>query len=522
MHRSTSRGPLTVLTLFAIALALWTTSAGGVAAQAPAAPTFAAIDAHIERQMRELRIPGLALAIVQGDQVVHLKGFGVAGPEGRAVTGQTPFKIASIAKPMTGVAAMQLVEAGKLELDAPVQHYLPWFRVADPAASAQITPRHLLYHTSGLPTLVGITYALTGDARSDALEARVRELATVQLSRPPGQAYEYSNAGYIVLGLLVQEISGQPFEQYMAEHVFGPLQMRQTFTDWEEAQRHGAAIGHRFWFGQPVPGQLPVDRASVPAGAHLAASAEDVAHFLVAQLNGGRFGQAAILSPEGIATMQRPVIPTADASGWYAMDWGAFPLGGEPALLKGGDMTDTKSQVVLLPERRLGLVVLMNANRGLHAQLGDIRLPALAYNAAELLAGQEPTTFPVSPVPTLLYAAVLVAVVLQAAGMARTVVLLRRWRGEPERRPQTRAQRGLRLWLPLLLNLGWGAVALLGVPALIGLPFEFGLYIAPDLFSVLLVSGVVAIGWAIVRSVLIWRIARTRPAAGVVTVLDPA
>lgn len=121
----------------------------------------------------------------------------------------------------------------------------------------------------------------------------------------------------------------------------------------------------------------------------------------MAQLNGGRFEQTAILSPEGIATMQRPVIPTADGSGWHAMDWGTFTLGGERALLKGGDLADTKSQIVLLPERRLGLVVLMNANRGLDAQLGDIRLPALAFTAAELLAGQEPTTFPVSPVPTL-------------------------------------------------------------------------------------------------------------------------
>lgn len=508
MHRSTPREPLLVLTLFAVALVLWSTSTSRVAAQAPAAPDFTAIDVHVERQMRELNIPGLALAIVQDDRVVHLKGFGVAGPDGRAVTGQTPFKIASIAKPMTGVAVMQLVEAGKLDLDAPVQRYLPWFRVADPAASAQITPRHLLYHTSGLPTLVDARYALTGDARPDALEARVRELRSVEFDRPVGASYAYSNAGYMVLGLLVQEVSGQSFEQYMAQHVFGPLQMRQTFTDWEEAQRHGAATGHRFWFGQPVPGQVPIDRAIVPAGAHLAASAEDVAHFLVAQLNGGRFGQTAILSPESIATMQQPVIPTPDASGWYAMDWGTFSLGGVAALLKGGDTTDTKSQVVLFPKRRLGLVVLMNANRGLDAQLGDIRLPALAYNAAELLAGQEPTSFPVSPVPMLLYAAVLVAVVLQAAGMVRTVVLVRRWRGQPELRPQTRAQRALRLGLPLVLNLTWGATALLGAPALIGVPFSFAFYIAPDLFSLLLVSGVVAIVWAIIRSALIWPIVR--------------
>ncbi len=147
-------------------------------------PDFAVIDDYIEGEMRELRIPGLALGIVQGDQIVHLKGFGVAGPDGRSVTPQTPFQLASIGKPMTGVAVMQLAEAGRLDLDAPIQRYLPWFRVADDAASMQITARHLLYHTSDLPGSVGAKYALGGDTRPDALEARVRELRSVQLNRP--------------------------------------------------------------------------------------------------------------------------------------------------------------------------------------------------------------------------------------------------------------------------------------------------------------------------------------------------
>ena len=75
-------------------------------------------------------------------------------------------------------------------------------------------------------------YALSGDDRPDALEQRVRALRSVQLNRPVGQAYEYSNAGYMILGLLVQQISGQPYEAYMREHLFAPLEMRQTFTDW--------------------------------------------------------------------------------------------------------------------------------------------------------------------------------------------------------------------------------------------------------------------------------------------------
>src|SRR5207249_4233169 len=86
--------------------------------------------------------------LVHNDQIVHLRGFGSADQNGRAVTPQTPFVLGSVSKSFTALAVMQQVEAGKVELDAPVQRYLPWFRVADPVASARITVRNLLYHTT--------------------------------------------------------------------------------------------------------------------------------------------------------------------------------------------------------------------------------------------------------------------------------------------------------------------------------------------------------------------------------------
>jgi CubicO group peptidase (beta-lactamase class C family) len=143
-----------MLALLLLALSL--IGSAPVTAAQPAASDFAAIDAYIETQMGDLRIPGLALGIVEGEQIVHLKGFGVAGSDGWSVTRETPFQINSLVKPMTAVAIMQLVEAGKLDLDAPVQRYLPSFRVAGEAASAKITIRHLLYHTSGLPRTAGM------------------------------------------------------------------------------------------------------------------------------------------------------------------------------------------------------------------------------------------------------------------------------------------------------------------------------------------------------------------------------
>src|SRR5262249_42797706 len=112
---------------------------------------FKVVDDYITARMETSHIPGLSVAIVDGDQIVYLKGYGQADASGRPVTPQTPFIIGSISKTFTALAAMQLVESGKIELDAPVQRYLPWFRVADPVASARITVGNLLNHTSGLP-----------------------------------------------------------------------------------------------------------------------------------------------------------------------------------------------------------------------------------------------------------------------------------------------------------------------------------------------------------------------------------
>ncbi len=94
--------------------------------------SYDAIDAYIQEKMHRLNIPGVSLAIVEGDQIVHVRGFGQARPGGETPTPQTPFFIGSLTKSFTALAIMQLVEAGKIELDAPVQRYLPWFRVADP------------------------------------------------------------------------------------------------------------------------------------------------------------------------------------------------------------------------------------------------------------------------------------------------------------------------------------------------------------------------------------------------------
>ena len=151
LRRWKPRRQVPALMLLTVALCMVPTVPSYADPPPAASPDFAAIDAYIAQEMRDVRIPGLALGIVHNDEVAHLQGFGLADGSGRVVTPQTPFILASASKSFTALAIMQLVEDGKVDLDAPAVTYLPSFSVGDESASATITVRHLLNHTSGLP-----------------------------------------------------------------------------------------------------------------------------------------------------------------------------------------------------------------------------------------------------------------------------------------------------------------------------------------------------------------------------------
>jgi CubicO group peptidase (beta-lactamase class C family) len=500
-----------VLCVVLVLLALSFTALPGTAAPRAITPDFAAIDRYVEQERQATNMPGLALGIVQGDQVVHLKGFGVADPSGRAVTPQTPFIIGSLTKSFTALAIMQLVEAGKVDLDAPVQRYLPWFRVADEQASARIIVRHLLNQTSGLPTTPGNAYLWRRDVSASALENEVRAVRTISLTYPPGTTYQYCNLNFSTLGLIVQTVTGETYEQYVQEHILAPLGMHNSFASPDEAQRNGLSTGYKFWFGRPVPVDEPYNRAGVPAG-FISASAEDMAHYLVAQLNGGRYSAATLLSAAGIAELHRPAAPRGSRSGdSYAMGWAVSELNGVPTVWHEGSTNAFKANMILVPEGRWGIVVLQN---GLNELQGE-RIDAIATGVMSLLVGRQPPPAPSEPSLRLFWIFLGVCV-LQLLSITRSVVLLRRWRAQPERRPRGAVGVGLRVGLPLALNLLWALFCLIVLPQMFEVPLSF--LVLVDLGLVVLVSGAVALVWGLLRAVLAFFVLRTPAAPKAVTV----
>jgi len=460
-----------------------------------------AIDAYLEEKMHRLNIPGVSLAIVEGDRIVHMRGFGRAHPGGEAPTPQTPFFIGSLTKSFTALAVMQLVEAGKVELDAPVQHYLPWFRVADPQASARMTVRHLLNQTSSLPYFTQMELA-DFDDRPDATERQVRSLSTLRLTRPVGTKFHYSNTNYNVLGLIVEVASGESYSDYIQKYIFDPLEMRHSYTSKAAAQQDNLAMGYRYWFGHPLPApNLSIPAGSLPSG-WLISSAEDMAHYLIAQLNGGRYDGAQILSEAGIAELHHGAAEWREMGilvGYYGMGWVSQEVGKSRIVSHSGTVPDFGAVMALVPEQRKGIILLFNAN---HAMM-KLTLDEVGLDAAKLLAGEHLSPSVLDAAPWAMRGMLLIPI-LQIASVAATLGWLRRW----QRDPATRPGRG-RMWrqhilLPLIPNL---LAALTLIPMLGKLRGWIRLFM-PDFSYLAPICGGFALVWSFLHTGLILRALR--------------
>jgi CubicO group peptidase (beta-lactamase class C family) len=404
-----------------------------------AALDSAAIDSYLREQVAARRLPGLAVAVVEGERVVWLRGYGSAG-EGRPVTAQTQFYIGSCTKSFTALATMQLVAQGKLELDAPVRRYLPWFRVADEAGSAQITVRHLLNQTSGLSE--------AGDPRPNdrraSLTESARALSSVRLTAPPGSRFQYYNQNYRLLGALIEQVSGESYADYLRNHVLTPLAMSKTTADPTAAV--DLAQGHAWVFGRSLRRPQGFDPGALSSG-YVISTAEDLAHYLHALLNDGRYGTSTVAQPDTLAQLFALPAGVSGSAGapppgvaqilgastgvesGYAMGWlVARAPQGRRLIFHGGTLERFHADILLLPAERRGFAVLANQN-GVLQPLFEPN--PLWLGLAQLLVGTPPP--PAPPVRWRVLVFVLVVVADLSFGLLR-IWRLPRWRERARRR----------------------------------------------------------------------------------------
>jgi len=433
---------------------------------------FSAIDAYVNEQMINLGIPGMALGIVQDGQVTHLQGFGVADSSGRSVTPQTPFRIGSVTKSFTALAVMQLVEEGKIDLDAPVQTYLPWFTAADEEASAQITVRHLLNQSSGFSTKDGNLFWRS----QKGLEETVRNLDTIKLTQPVGTTFQYSNINFMIAGLIVEKVSGQSYADYATHHIFTPLDMRNSYTSPTLARAGGLPDGHIYMFGHVFSNDGPMPPANLPAGA-LIVSIEDLAHYAVAQMNEGHYGESSILSPQGISELHAPAIPAGNGN--YAMGWFVGEIEGKTIFYHNGDDGRFHASIILFPEDNLGII--MTANASGFSQ--ESQVDKVAFGVYNLLNGKDGAPVSVPFISQLGYWGILSIPLLQVLGMV--VVWLKRDR--------------LKVWgvlLTVVLNIT--TVLILLGPAQNRMPITSLVVFYPELGYTSTIAIVLGIGWSVI------------------------
>ena len=346
--------------------------------------------AELQSRLTELaerhRIPGVVAAIQHGDVIVEA-AYGVLDQEfGYPVTADSVFQTGSITKVWTATLVMQLVDEGLIDLDAPLTGYLPDFRVLDEEITAAVTARHLLDHTSGIG---GDFFPDTGRG-DDCVSRYVTEMSGLGASHPLGATMSYANSGFVLLGRLVEVVTGTSWDTALRERLFAPLGLEAAGTLPEEALLWGAAAGH---LGTEVTPQWGLPRAIGPAGLIHARAADLLAFARLHLADGVTADGRRVLSADAAKAMREPqaAIPEPWTSGshvglgWMLSDWGRPVFGHD-----GQTLGQTAYLQVVPGPVPVAVALLTNSNDS---------QPLQRELFSELLAEHASVTMPASPRP---------------------------------------------------------------------------------------------------------------------------
>ena len=334
---------------------------------AAASPYETKLQPLIEDFLRKQEIPGFAIAVIDDGKVVYEKGFGVQSLKGKdPTTPRSLFHMASITKPFVATAVMQLVEKGRMSLDAPITTYLPYFQIADPRAKT-ITVRQMLTHTSGMPD--------EGDYGWDrpqyddgALERYVRSLKDQKLVFAPGERMQYSNMAYEILGDAVAKASGMTFEEYVHQNILQPLGMSDSTLLVKDTEPALMTWGHELdGKGHPFASQVyPYNRMHTPSS-DLHSNVKDMSRWAIANLNGGTLDGQRILEKATLEKMWTPAhelaAPGPDVRRQaIGLSWFLGKHRGHDIVSHGGGDTGYITDLVMIPEGRKAVVWMANVD----------------------------------------------------------------------------------------------------------------------------------------------------------------
>jgi CubicO group peptidase (beta-lactamase class C family)/D-alanyl-D-alanine dipeptidase len=349
-----------VLQCHRIAIAVLLLAAGAPAqersnipARADYANVAAELRSSIQKEMDEKQLPAFSIALVDRDQIVWAEGFGYQDPEHKIpATAHTIYRVGSVSKLFTDIAIMQLVEAGKIDLDAPVSQYLSDFHPNNPFGKP-ITLRELMSHRSGLlrEPPVGNYF----DPSSPTLESTVRSMNSTELVYAPGTHLKYSNAGVAVVGYALQELNHRPFPEYLKQAVLDPIGMTESsFESAPDLMRNLAKAYMWSYDGLKFPAPT-FELGLAPAGC-MYSSVTDLAHFLVVLFNHGRGPYGQVMKPETLEQMWTPQFAEPGQKRGFGLGFHVSELDGHRVIGHGGAIYGFATEVAGLPDEKLGVV----------------------------------------------------------------------------------------------------------------------------------------------------------------------
>lgn len=341
------------------------------------------LEDRVERQMETLKVPGVVVGVRSGaDELIA--AFGVTNVDHPLdVTDSTLFQIGSTTKTFTATALMRKVEDGALDLDAPLQTYLPDFSLEREEWAKRVTPRHLLTHTGGWDG----DYLLAnpaGGRGDDALQRVVEAMPRVPVLTPPGTLYHYNNTGFSLAGRLLEVLTEATYEDSIRELVFEPLGLESSLFLPEQVITRRFAVGHTHTSPTEiaVAEEWALHRSSSAAGA-ISAHVHDQLRYASFHLGDGKTpGGERILEAETLARMQSPQVEIGENSEAVGISWLLGRVAGTRTVAHGGGTNGQISTFQMIPERDFALIILTNADTGaalngrlarwLHARVLDL------------------------------------------------------------------------------------------------------------------------------------------------------
>jgi CubicO group peptidase (beta-lactamase class C family) len=346
------------------------------------------LDALADQAMKEWRVPGVAIAVVQDGKVVYAKGYGYRDMKNKLpVTTETQFPIGSITKSFTALAFAILKDEGKVDWDEPIRTYLPQFQLSDPVASERATPRDLFSHRTGLPRHDLVWYS--SDFNREELLNRERYL---KLNKSFRSAYQYNNFTIMTMGYLDGKVSDLGWEDCIRQKIFLPLGMTHSNLSIEDLQKsNDRALGYEL--KKEAVSKVPYHNIDAigPAGS-INSSVAEMSHYLTLQLGDGKYAGKQIVSENNLREMHSPqtAIPDPPAAASlpglghfsYGLAWVVTSYRGHNLVWHNGGIDGFYALLSMLPDDRMGVVVLTNLPHGHTPEV-------LAYNVYDRLLDLE-------------------------------------------------------------------------------------------------------------------------------------